>query len=205
MTNMQHAASSSSETNLTTPSQAHVPVWLFVLLGVLGYWGMRYLDMTGGGFNPKVYDPYPTFAYVEALVPKSDADALFASGQKVYTTYCAVCHQPTGTGIAGQFPPLAGSDWVNVDGPNRMIRLALDGIQGPITVSGQAYNGAMPPWRDLLKDEEIAAVLTYVRGNAAWGNTASPVNAEEVKAVRESTAGRSTSWGPAELLALPAK
>ena len=173
---------------------------MFVLLGLLAYWGMRHLDVAGGGFHAKVYDPYPSFAYVEALQPKSDADALFANGQRVYATYCSVCHQPTGLGIAAQNPPLAGSDWVNIEGPNRMIRLVLNGIQGPITVSGQSYNGAMPPWRELLKDEEVAAVLTYVRGNAAWGNTAAPVTPEQVKRVRDATAGRMTAWSPDELL-----
>jgi len=189
-----------SEPQAMGAEQAPVPVWMFVLLGLLGYWGMQHLDRTGGGFNSKVYDPYPSVAYVEALQPKSDADALFASGQKVYQMFCSVCHQPTGQGIPAQNPPLAGSDWVNLEGPNRMIRLVLNGIQGPISVKGQNYNGAMPPWRDLLKDEEIAAVLTYVRGNATWGNTAGPVTAEQVKAVREATADRGSAWSASELL-----
>jgi mono/diheme cytochrome c family protein len=183
-----------------TAAETGVPVWMFVLLALLGYWGLRHLDAAGGGFSAKVYDPYPSYAYLEALVPKSDADALFASGQRIYATYCSVCHQPAGQGIPAQNPPLAGSEWVNIEGPNRMIRLVLDGLQGPITVKGQNYNGAMPPWRELLKDEEIAAVLTYVRGNAAWGNTAAPVTPEQVKAVREATSGRGSAWQPDELL-----
>lgn len=180
-----------------------VPVGLFVLLGLLAYWGMRHLDLAAGGFHARVYDPYPSYAYVEALQPKSDADALFAGGQRLYATYCSVCHQPTGQGLAGQFPPLAGSDWVAAETPNRLIRLALDGIQGPITVSGKSYNGAMPPWRDLLRDEEIAAVLTFVRSNGAWGNQASPVTPEQVKLIRDKTAGRGTAWSPDALLQVP--
>jgi mono/diheme cytochrome c family protein len=198
--NQAQSQTSTSELHPIRASQAPAPVWMFVLLGLLVYWGMRHLDMAGGGFNAKVYDPYPSFAYVDALQPKSDTDALFASGQRVYTTYCSVCHQPNGQGIASLNPPLANSDWVNIEGPNRMIRLLLDGVQGPITVSGQNFNGAMPPWRELLKDEEIAAVLTYVRGNANWGNSGSPVTPEQVKALRESTAGRMTAWSPDELL-----
>jgi len=180
--------------------QVPVPVWLFVLLGLLGYWGMRHLDSHAGGFHPQVYDPYPSLTYVTALHPQSDSEALFVSGRRVYEVYCSVCHQPTGQGVGGQFPPLAGADWVTFDSPNRLIRLVLDGIQGPIVVNGQNYNGAMPPWRDLLTDEEIAAVLTYVRGNAAWGNTAPPVTPEEVGVLRERTAGRPTAWSAAELL-----
>ena len=75
----------------------------------------------------------------------------------------------------------------------------LDGIQGPITVKGMGFNGAMPPWRELLKDEEIAAVLTYVRGNQNWGNSAPPVTPEQVKAIRDKVAAR-TAWLPDELL-----
>jgi mono/diheme cytochrome c family protein len=183
--------------------QLPVPVWLFVVLGLLGYWGMRHLDGHAGGFHARVYDPYPSLAYVSALHPRSDADVLFASGRRVYDIYCSVCHQPTGQGITGQFPPLAGADWVLFDTPYRKIRLVLDGIQGPMVVNGQNYNGAMPPWRDLLTDEEIAAVLTYIRANPAWGNDASPVSPEQVGTIRERTAGRVTAWSAAELLQIP--
>jgi mono/diheme cytochrome c family protein len=142
-------------------------------------------------------------AYVEALQPRSDTDALFASGQRVYQVYCSVCHQPTGMGIAGQNPPLADSEWVLTESADRLIRLVLDGIQGPIVVKGQNYNGAMPPWRELLTDEEIAAVLTYIRGNATWGNTAEPVTPAEVTALREQTATHNRPWTADELLKIP--
>jgi mono/diheme cytochrome c family protein len=124
---------------------------------------------------------------------------MFVNGQRVYMTYCSVCHQVTGQGLPGQFPPLAGSEWVMTQSPNRMIRLALDGIQGPITVKGQNFNGAMPPWRELLTDADIAAVLTYVRGNKNWGNSASAVTPEQVKTVRDKVAAR-PAWAPDELL-----
>ncbi len=187
-----------------TVSIAAPPVWLFVLLGILGYWGLRYLDARAGGFQAKVYDPYPSLAYVQAIQPKSEGDALFASGQRLYGTYCAVCHQVTGQGLPGQFPPLAESEWVLAAQPNRIIRLVLDGIQGPITVKNEAFNGAMPPWRDLMKDEEIAAVLTYVRQNKNWGNNASPVTPDQVQALRDKTADRAgTAWSPDELLQIP--
>jgi mono/diheme cytochrome c family protein len=84
-----------------------------------------------------------------------------------------------------------------------MIRLVLDGIQGPITVKGVPFNNAMPPWKDTLKDEDIAAVLTYVRSNKIWGNTASAVTPDQVKAVRTKDAGRSSPWAADELLKVP--
>jgi mono/diheme cytochrome c family protein len=89
------------------------------------------------------------------------------------------------------------------EGPNRIIKLILNGIQGPITVSGQQFNNSMLPWRDTLSDEQIAAVATYIR--STWGNKAPAVKPEDVKAQRDATAGRSTSWSPAELLAEPTK
>jgi mono/diheme cytochrome c family protein len=181
---------------------APVPVWLFVVLGLLAFWSLRFLDATAGGFNPKVYRPHGSLATVVSLQPKSEGDTLFRDGQRVFATYCSVCHQPTGQGLPGQFPPLAASEWVATPSPNRMIRLVLDGIQGPITVKDQAFNGAMPPWRELLTDADIAAVLTYVRGNKNWGNTASPVTPEQVKTVRDKVAAR-TAWSPDELLRVP--
>ena len=130
---------------------------------------------------------------------------LFRSGKKVFETYCMVCHQATGQGLPNQFPPLAGSEWVLAPGPNRIIRLVLDGGQGAITVKGQQFppSSAMPPWKEILKDEDIAYVLTYVRGNKDWVNNASAVTPEQVKAIREKVAGRSTSWLPDELLKVP--
>jgi mono/diheme cytochrome c family protein len=179
-----------------------VPVWLFVAMGLLAFWSLRFLDARAGGFNPKVYRPHASLASVALLQPRSEGDVLLVSGQRVFATYCSVCHQPTGQGLPGQFPALAGSEWVITPGPNRMIRLVLDGIQGPITVKGQNFNGAMPPWRELLTDADIAAVLTYIRGNKNWGNSAPPVTPEQVKAIRDKVPAR-TAWLPEDLLKVP--
>jgi mono/diheme cytochrome c family protein len=188
-----------------TAGAAPAPVWLYVLLGLLVFWGMRYLDEQGGGFNAQVYRPHRSMVQLQALLPKSEGDLLFAGGQQIYAKYCSICHQPTGQGSpAQQAPPLAESEWVEEAGAGRLIRLVLNGIQGPITVKGQPYNGAMPPWRDILTDDDIAAVLTYVRGNANWGNSAPAVTPEQVKAVREKTASRGNAWSPDELLQVPA-
>jgi mono/diheme cytochrome c family protein len=186
-----------------TAGSAPAPVWLFVLLGLLVFWGTRYLDEQGGGFQAEVYRPHESLLELQAMLPKSEGDVLFANGRQVYATYCSVCHQPTGQGLAGQFPPLAESEWVLAEGPGRLARLVLNGIQGPITVKGQAYNGAMPPWRDLLTDEQIAAVLTFVRQNQTWNNNASAVTPEQVKSVRDKTADRVSAWSADELLQIP--
>jgi mono/diheme cytochrome c family protein len=186
---------------------APAPAWLFILLGLLAFWGMLYLDRQGGGFQAEVYRPHPSLEELHAMLPKSESDILFANGRQVYGMYCSVCHQPTGQGLANQFPPLNESEWVLAEGPGRLIRLVLHGGQGAITVKGQVYNAAaMPALGALggtLTDDEIAAVLTYVRQNQNWGNNASAVTPEQVKAVRDKTASRTTSWTPDELLQIP--
>lgn len=181
-----------------------VPVLLIALLVALFFWGDMYVMRNGadvggevGAFPHQVYYPYASYAQI----PKAGGDT--AQGAKFYGLYCSICHQPNGMGVPGQFPPLAGSDWVLEEGPNRVIRLILNGIQGPITVNGQPFNNAMPPWRDQMNDAQLAAVATYIR--TTWGNKASPVKPEEVKAVRDATASRTTAWSAAELLATPTK
>ncbi|MDZ7629836.1 MAG: cytochrome c [Gemmatimonadaceae bacterium] len=117
-------------------------------------------------------------------------------GAEKYAQVCAVCHQATGLGVEGNFPPLAGSDWVT--GKSEVpIAIVLHGLQGEIEVLGKKYNNAMAPWGEALNDAEIAAVLTYARSQ--WGNTAAAVTADEVKAARAKYASRTTPWTVAEL------
>jgi mono/diheme cytochrome c family protein len=183
--------------------KAPVPVWQFMLLGLLTFWGMQYLDGQGGGFHASVYRPHRSIDQLHAMIPRDESQILFASGQRIYGIYCSICHQPGGQGSPGQFPPLAQSEWVTSLGYERLVRMVLDGIHGPITVRGQNYNGAMPPFGDLLDDEEIAAVLTFIRQNEVWGHEASAVSPERVGEIREQTASRVTPWTAAELLNIP--
>lgn len=183
-------------------SASYAPMWFVALLGLAAYWGALYLDRNGGAFHPLVFTQGELLADIEARVPRSEADALRVQGRKVYTTYCTACHQPNARGLAGQFPPLAGSDWVNTTGPNRMIRIVLNGLQGPIIVNGAEFNNVMLPWRDQLTDADIAAVITYVRGNKEWGNHSLPVLPEQVKKIREATKDRGGNWTAAELLVI---
>jgi mono/diheme cytochrome c family protein len=122
-------------------------------------------------------------------------------GKQVYSTTCAACHQATGLGVEGTYPPLAGSEIVEGD-EGKVVRIVLHGLTGPVEVAGETYSGAMPPWGGVLKDPEIAAVVTYVRG--AWGNHAAPVTAAKVASIRASTAARKTPWTAPELAQLPA-
>jgi nitrite reductase (NO-forming) len=103
-----------------------------------------------------------------------------AFGGRVFSQVCAACHQPTGLGIPGAFPPLAKSDYLNAD-VQRAIGIVLNGHSGPITVNGATYNSVMPALS--LSDEDAANVLTYVYSQ--WGNNGSVVTPAQVKAVRD--------------------
>ena len=124
------------------------------------------------------------------------AEEQLPDGKSVYATTCAACHQATGEGVSGVFPPLAGSEWATGD-EAKAVRILLHGVTGPIEVAGETFNGMMPPWGPTLKDADIAAVLTYVRNT--WGNKGTPVTAATVAKIRAATASRTTPWTAAEL------
>lgn len=118
-----------------------------------------------------------------------------ANGAELFTR-CAACHQASGLGMPGAYPPLAGSEWL-VNNPEVPIRIVLHGLQGPITVKGASFNNAMTPFADQLSDAEVAAILSYER--SSWGNSASAVTAEQVKSVRDATKSQTTPWKPDDL------
>ena len=138
----------------------------------------------------------PTAKPAAKVTPVSHASAQGPDGKVVYSTTCAACHQATGEGVEGTYPPLANSEIVNGD-ENKVIRIVLNGLTGPVEVAGETYSGMMPPWGGVLKDPEIAAVLTYVR--STWGNKGAPITASKVAAIRAATASRTTPWTAAEL------
>ena len=103
-----------------------------------------------------------------------------SDGAKVYTTNCSSCHQATGAGVPGTFPPLANNPVVTGD-PTKLIHIIKYGLTGKIAVNGTDYNGQMPNWNTQLSDADIANVATYVR--SSWGNKAGPITTAQVKAV----------------------
>jgi len=133
---------------------------------------------------------------------KGEEKRLFVKGAEIYSRegYCATCHQPDGEGLAlSGFPPLAKSSWVAAD-DDRMIKLTLKGIYGPLELDGKKFPGQVPmtPFGGLLSDEDLASVLTYVRNS--FGNKSMPVTAAKIKQVREATKDRVEFYTPAELL-----
>lgn len=139
--------------------------------------------------------------YVEAEVKPLTAEekARFDAGKELYLAICGACHQPTGIGLEGLAPPLVDADWVT-GSPARVARLILQGVRGPLNVKGKTWSLEMPPL-NVLDDEQIAAVMTYVRRE--WGHTASPVDAAFVAKVRAETEQREDAWTEAELLKVP--
>lgn len=187
-----------------TVGSAIVPVWMVVLCGVLFYWCQLYLADHAGGFNKEVYAPYYSYDLVKAAQPQDEKGQFLAQGQVVFHQTCELCHQATGLGKEGQFPPLMGSDWVKAQGPNRFVRIVLDGITGPVTVSGKVYDfgsAAMLPFRTVYSDEQLAAVLSYVR--QTFGDNAPAFKADQIKAIRAETSSHRGPWTPDELLRVP--
>ena len=126
-----------------------------------------------------------------AAVPAADAGAQESEGERVYGSVCVTCHQASGEGLQGAFPPLAGSA-VAVGDAEVSIKIVLHGLTGEMNRGGNAYNGMMTPWGSTLSDDDIAAVLTYVR--SSFGNEGDAVTAEQVAAVRSATADQTSPY-----------
>jgi mono/diheme cytochrome c family protein len=124
-----------------------------------------------------------------------------ADGKQVFSANCVACHQASGKGLPGVFPPLDGSEWVA--GDERVVaNILLHGVTGDITVAGNSFKGSMPSFQQ-LGDAELAAVATYIRSN--WGNKAAPIQASVFAAERKAAARKAPFNGGAELKALAAK
>jgi mono/diheme cytochrome c family protein len=160
-----------------------------VVVGVAGFVGVNVA--TGRAIVPTIASVSPIDPAYQPSPPEPP--------KPPYEAVCSPCHQSQGQGIPYAFPPLAGSDWLTAD-PETPIRIVLLGLGGAIQVNGATFNLVMPP--PVLTDEQIAEAITYAR--TSFGNTASAVDTELVKKVRDSLGGRSAPWTAAELTALRA-
>jgi mono/diheme cytochrome c family protein len=182
--------------------KAHYPLlplaMLFVISGFILF-AATYLNRYSGHFNSTVFNenalPNDGSGPAAPVDPVAMGKRLFNSGGA-----CVTCHQANGQGIPGVYPPLAGSEWVQ--GPEeRVIRILLDGLKGPVTVEGKTFGASvMPafgPHQFNWSDEKISQVLTYVRQE--WGNKAGPITADQVAAVAAKV-GDHTEWSSDELM-----
>ncbi len=129
-----------------------------------------------------------------------------AAPRAIYQRACLSCHGAEGLGKPGLYPPLATTDWVNAPRPDRLIRIVLHGIAGPLKVNGQPFATAtpfMPGHAATLSDAEISTLLTWLR--RSMGNSAGPVTPTEVTTIRNTAPQRISMWTEAELLAFPAR
>ena len=181
-----------------TEGYSPLPLMLLGLMSALILFSAIYLGRYSGGFDPLVYDEriLPGMLDSGAAPVAQDPKVI---GKRVFAN-CIACHQLTGLGLPGAYPRLAGSEWAQ--GPeDRIIRIVLNGLSGPITVEGSSFNNSMPAFGPLLRDEQIAGVLTYVRSE--WGNNAPAVSPDKVKEIRAAVAARTGPWSPDELLKIP--
>jgi mono/diheme cytochrome c family protein len=163
---------------------------LFTLSGLILFSG-TYLNRYAGHYSPLIFNETAKPTSGEAVAAPVDPVVL---GQKEFQNICITCHQATGQGMPGVYPPLAGSEWVN-GSPERVIRIVLYGLKGEIHVEGHDFSAAAMPvfgqepaspynW----SDDKIAAVLTYVR--QAFGNKSGPITTDQVDAVKKAVGTR---------------
>jgi mono/diheme cytochrome c family protein len=191
------------EANVSREGAESLSPWLVAVFLALVFLGAGYLFWNSGGFKASVFNPARVAWDGAGAGGPATAPDPMVIGKRVFTQNCAVCHQQTGLGVPGQFPPLAGSEFVlsqDWHGDNHIVKIVLNGFQGPVTVKGQQFNNVMAPWGKVLKDEQIAAVLTYVRNE--WGNKAPPITKEFVAKIRDQTKDRAEAWTLKELQAI---
>ncbi len=183
-------------------------IWLIAVYGLAVFFGGAYLGRYSGNFSGEALDPYGgEMATMKKITgPQGAQQAAELSphdrGKKIFAANCQTCHQANGLGVAGQYPPLAGSEFTT-GGSRRPAMIVMKGLQGPVTVKGQKFGAAvMQPWDKTLTDQKIADVLTYERSE--WGNNASPVTAEQIAALRKELASHPNSFAEPDILAVPA-
>jgi mono/diheme cytochrome c family protein len=196
------------EHSVGTPGAIPIPLWLLGLCGVAIFWAGTSFS---GGFGASYFgsDNYTVHPGAEggprltagggpgAGAGPSEADL----GQAYFTQNCAVCHQAAGVGVPGQYPPLAGSEYVN-GGSRRLGMILLKGLQGPVTVEGKQFGAAaMPAWGTSLTDKKIAAILTYVR--QAWGNKGGEITTDQIADARKEYASHADAWKADDINAVP--
>ncbi|MBT8145135.1 MAG: c-type cytochrome [Gammaproteobacteria bacterium] len=134
-------------------------------------------DDTGG---VSVEASSPQVHQAELAQADQSKEARIARGEALYLQHCSACHQATGAGLAGAFPPLANADYLLSD-PERSVAIVLGGLKGEIEVNGQAYNAVMPAM-DYLGNQQVADILTYALN--AWGNDGGEISVAQVIAAR---------------------
>jgi mono/diheme cytochrome c family protein len=180
-------------------AEAGLPIVQSAAAKPVDNWIKPVLDTALATLSGRAMEAAPKREYQTDLTGKGKE--LYLKGAEVYSRegHCITCHQENGLGLpAASFPPIAKTNWVQ-GSEERLIKLTLHGLSGPIEINGTTYPGLVPmtPFKG-LKDEEIAAVLTYVRNS--FGNKATVITPGKVAAVRAATKDQASFYTPAELL-----
>ncbi|MGF1452239.1 MAG: c-type cytochrome [Opitutales bacterium] len=189
------------------PVELYKPVPMALMWGIfiLFAWAGYYLADYTGGWRADVFSPGAEYAVEtgdEVEVDYYAVDWQMDRGATLYSANCAACHQSDGNGLAGVYPPLAGSRWVTTE-PAMILKILLRGLQGPIEVKGAQYQGLMPSYGENgsgWRDRDIAAAATYVR--RSFGNDASQITQAMIEEARAAVADRAGEWTAEELLAI---
>ncbi len=173
-------------------------VLLFVFSGLI-FFGGTYANHFSGRYHSEIFDENAQPTSGAAVAAKVDPLVL---GKKSYEQVCATCHQATGLGVEGIYPPLAGSEWVQGT-PEHVIRIVVYGLKGQVQVKGKTFGAAAMPRIGKVSesgynwsDERIAAVLSYIRQE--WGNKGSAITPEQVTAIHTKEGDRK-EWSSDEL------
>ncbi len=180
-----------------------MPLFLLGLVSTMIFVACIYIVHYRGGFSPMVYDErFDPKAAAGSGAKELTPEQIIAAGKKHYLGTCATCHQVTGQGVAGTYPPLAGSEFV-AGNEERVIRILLHGLSGPVEVEGKTFNGAMPAFGKVTgggynwNEEKISQVLTYIRQE--WGNKAAPITKDKVTEILNAEKARAKPWSAGEL------
>lgn len=177
-----------------------IPIVILFVFSALIFFAGIYVGTRSGEFSATAFDVTRNYKLVAPAGAPEEVD-LAKLGGRLYNQSCVACHQATGQGVPGAFPPLASSPYVT-GGEDRLIKLVAFGLVGPIEVLGHTYNGVMPAHygpasATRYNEQKIAAILTYVR--ASFGNAAAPVTPDKVKEVLGATGSRTRPWTVEEL------
>lgn len=184
---------------LRAETPAPIPTWIWVMvivfIGFAGFYAIRQW------FAPANFATTPTFiasariadatttvsgpasssAAPQAASAASASSAASGQGEALFNTHCSACHQTTGMGLPGVFPPLAGDPVETATDPTEQITTVLNGKSGS-TINGVTYAAAMPSFASQLSDDQIAQIINYER--TSWGNNAPTITAADVTAQR---------------------
>ena len=178
-----------------------VPIYLLFIFCALTFWAGIYIEKNSAGFKWYAYSTEfsdPSDA-PPPLIDRTTPEWLLPRGERLYSANCATCHQASGAGATGVFPPLVGSPWVT-GSEDRLIGILLHGLVGPIEVLGNTYNGNMPAFGShpsFRSDDDLAAVMSYIR--KSWGNDGTLIIGPKVSEVRGQLGDSRSPWTASEL------